>query len=97
MALNDGATASFSAINEGLSISGQWHAPVADEVEAVRSGGILIGDRFRRTASGCPRKSTNCSWMMERRACSASSVSGSPVTGQRLAGREHELWLNGAG
>ncbi|HLS18995.1 MAG TPA: hypothetical protein VK090_04230 [Paracoccaceae bacterium] len=45
----------------GSPVSGQWHTPATDEVEAViRAGGISIRDRFRRTASGWQGESTNC-------------------------------------
>lgn len=45
----------------GAPVNGQWHAPAADQVEAViRAGGISIRDKFQRTASGWEGENTRC-------------------------------------
>lgn len=45
----------------GAPVSGQWHTPAADQVEAViHAGGITIRDSFRKTATGWHGENTDC-------------------------------------
>ena len=45
----------------GAPVSGQWHTPAPDQVEAViRAGSISIRDRFTRTTAGWRGETTDC-------------------------------------